>query len=95
MMYVCKDHKIQNIAWHKLYPEDLDEHEVVPFNAFRDSLSPYWWIPNINNSGFSRWRSEKQKIKMYEYVSSEQFIRDFKEIEKRIMIKMDNTQNLM
>lgn len=47
-------HVKQNIYWHLKYKNDLERCEIVPFNAQRDELSPYWWMQE------SRWRSRKQ-----------------------------------
>lgn len=75
-MFVSELHKNQNKIWHALYPEDLEHEEIVPLNAFRDEQSSYWWVPNSNNDGHSRWRSKKQLQQMHAYISSPKFEED-------------------
>lgn len=52
--FVNESHVRQNIFWHTNYSDDLERGEIVPLNAKRDELSPYWWVQQ------SRWRSRKQ-----------------------------------
>ncbi len=83
-MYVCKKHKKENKKWRKMYPDDLLIGEIVPFGAIREHLTPYWWIKNENNTGHSRWRSQNQREKLFEYTTSGQFENDFKRWEQMI-----------
>ena len=53
-MFKNIDHVFQNIRWHREYSNDLEDDEIVPFNAFREKMDSYWWV------GESRWRSRKQ-----------------------------------
>lgn len=88
MTYLCQLHVCQNRFWHNSYPEDLEENEIVPFNAQRDALSPYWWIPNIDSHGKSRWRSRRQLKNMTAYISSSEFKNDYEKWLKTNFLKI-------
>ena len=84
-MFVSELHKHQNKKWHALYPDDLEHNEIVPINAFRYEKSSYWCVPNVDNFGYSRWRSKKQVEKMHAYISSQQFEDDMEELHIKLV----------
>ena len=65
--FVNELHVRQNIFWHTKYSDDLERGEIVPLNADRDELSPYWWVDE------SRWRSRKQLKSLEEYLDCIKF----------------------
>ena len=91
-VFVSELHKNQNKIWHALYPEDLEHEEIVPLNAFRDEQSSYWWVPNSNNDGHSRWRSKKQLQQMHAYISSPKFEEDMTKLKTDLEEKMKELQ---
>ena len=60
-----------------MYPNDLEKDEIVPFNAKRDAMSPYWWVPNTEDYGISRWRSRRQLSNLNKYRLSGEFEKDY------------------
>ena len=75
LKYTCKPHEEENKMWHARYPDDLEDAEVVPFNASRDCS--YWWVPTEDGRGKSRWRSKKQLRAMNAYLSSSEYLKDY------------------
>ena len=73
MTYINKIHESQNKYWHKIYSNDLEKDEIVPFNATRDDLGRYWWIPNHTHGGESLWRSKKQREEQEKHWNTNDF----------------------
>lgn len=86
-MFVSETHENQNKSWHSLYPDDLEQDEIVPLGAVRNDYSSYWWVPNTDGVGHSRWRSKKQLKEMHEYISSKEFEEDMTKLHIKLTLR--------